>query len=40
MILRYVFDCGRRGAATSFASMPLMDLMYFFMIDRSLGVGT
>ena len=39
MILRYDFDCGSRGAATSFSPMPSMDLMYFSMIERLLGVG-
>ena len=40
MILRYDFDCGSRGTATSFSPMPSMDLMYFSIIERSLGAGT
>ena len=40
MILRYDFDCGSRGAATSFCPMPSMDLTYLSMTERSLGAGT
>ena len=40
MILRYDFDCGSCGTATSFSPMPSMDLMYFSMIERSLSAGT
>jgi len=40
VILRYDFDCGRRGAATSFSLMPSMDLMYLSITERSLGAGT
>ena len=40
MILRYNFDCGSHGVATSFDPMSLMDLTYFSMIDKSLDAGT
>ena len=40
MILRYNFDYGSRGVATSFDPMPSMDLTYFSMIDKSLDAGT
>ena len=40
MILRYNFDYGSHGAATSFDPMPSMDLTYFFMINKSLDAGT
>ena len=40
MILRYNFDCGSHGVATSFDPMSSMDLTYFSMIDKSLDAGT
>jgi len=40
IILKYDFDCGRRGAETLLCPIPSIDLMYFSIIVRSLGAGT
>ena len=40
VIFRYDLDWGSQGARTSLLFAPAIDLRYFFIVKRSLGLGT